>query len=139
MKRRRSDMAEASPADKPGLSRFPARNWPSIVSLDTVGAPGGGRVVDENLVRVTLDAVERMNKMFRAERFIYLGSATAAIFLLGYAAFLMIRSGNFTLEQGGLLFGSGGLFAVSGARLLFLLNRTYDLIDALIRKIGGLS
>src|SRR5688500_8374946 len=95
--------------------------------------------MDERVVKLALDAVERMIRMFQGERVIYLGSATAAVGLLVYAAFKIISAPEFQLESAGLMFGAGGLFAVSGARVIFLLNRTYDLTEDLIRKLGGLD
>lgn len=94
---------------------------------------------DEKTVQLTLDAVERMMRLFHTERIIYLAGAIGALALLGYAAFLMIRSGSFSVEQAGLLFGAGGLFTVSGARVVFFLNRTYDLIEDIVRKLTGLD
>jgi len=90
-------------------------------------------------VRAALDAIERMNKMFVVERFIYLGGAAAALALLVYAGVLLIRADTFNLEQAGLLFGSGGLFAASGARAIYFLDRTYKLIEAIIRRLAGLD
>src|SRR5687768_3651564 len=93
----------------------------------------------EESVDLTLRAVREMMRMFRAERYIYLGSAAAAVALLVYATIRVIQSPAFSLEQVGLLLGSGGLFAVSGARIIFLLNRTYDLTEDLLRHVIGLG
>jgi len=93
----------------------------------------------EDSIRITLDAIERMMRVFNTERIIYLCGALASLVLLGYAAFLMIRTGSFNLEQAGLLFGSGGLFTVTGARVVFFLNRTFNLIEDMVRKLAGLE
>jgi hypothetical protein len=99
----------------------------------------GGREGEDKSVDLALGAVRELMNMFRAERYIYLGAAGIGMALLAYAAFLMIYEGTFDLGKAGLLFGSSGLFAVSGARILFLLNRTYNLTEDLLRHRFGLD
>lgn len=96
-------------------------------------------MADENTVKIALDAVERMNKMFALERYIYLGGTVVALALLSYSAFLMIQGGTLTFEQGGLLFGSGGLFAFSGWRVVIFFSRTFKLVEDILRRIAQLD
>jgi hypothetical protein len=96
-------------------------------------------MADQDSVKAALDAIERMNRMFAVERFIYLGGAAAALVLLIYAGVLLVRADSFNFEQAGLLFGSGGLFAASGARAIYFLDRTYKLIEEIIRRLAGLD
>lgn len=93
----------------------------------------------DKAIKLTLDAVERLNKMFFAERVVYLGGSIAALCLLVYAAVRVISSEGFGLESAGLMFGSGGLFAVTGARAIYLLTRTYNLVEDLMRHLSGLQ
>lgn len=93
---------------------------------------------DERTVQLTLDAVERMMRLFQTERIIYLAGALGALALLGYAAVDMINEGA-SPTQLGLLFGGAGLFTVSGARVVYFLNRTYNLVEDILRKLSGLD
>ena len=91
-------------------------------------------------VTKALEAVQQLNRMFAIERFIYLGGAAAALVLLTYAAVLLLnQDGPPDASALGLLFGSGGLFALSGWRAIYFLRRTYGLIEDIIRhtiKLG---
>jgi hypothetical protein len=102
-------------------------------------AGGAANMADENTLKIALDAVERMNKMFALERYIYLSGTVVALALLSYSAFLMIQAGTLTREQGGFLFGSGGLFAISGWRAVIFFSRTFKLVEDILRRIAQLD
>ena len=84
---------------------------------------------DAEAVERALKNVETLMRMFMMERVIYVLGATASLLLLAYAAFLLISSGTATMEQLALLFGSGGLFTVSGVQVTFFLNRAFRLME----------
>ncbi|HEY6663429.1 MAG TPA: hypothetical protein VIZ66_10955, partial [Sphingomicrobium sp.] len=67
----------------------------------------------------------------RVERAIYLIGATAGMLLFLYAVYLMIAAGKYDGTFLGLVFGSGGLFTITGGAILLLLNKTF----ALVREI----
>jgi hypothetical protein len=85
----------------------------------------------EKLKRATT-AIREIMDIFRVERYVYLGGAGAAMILLFYAAVLLIEGDGFNLENGALIFGSGGLFAVTGARTIILLQQSFALIRAIL-------
>jgi len=84
---------------------------------------------ETDAVERALNSVERLMRMFMVERAIYLLGATASLALLAYATFLLVSSGDATREQLALLFGSGGLFAVSGVQVTFFLNRAFKILE----------
>jgi hypothetical protein len=94
---------------------------------------------DRQIIKQTLDALERLMRMFQAERIIYLLGAAASFALLMYAAFLMIHSGKIDAAQIGLIFGATGLSAVSGARIAYFLNKSFNLIEDVVRKLAGVG
>ena len=94
---------------------------------------------DRQSITQTLDALERLMRMFQAERMIYLLSAAASFGLLLYAAFLMFTSGEVTAAEIGLIFGATGVTAVSGGRIAYFLNKSFNLVEDIVRKLTGLE
>jgi hypothetical protein len=94
---------------------------------------------EQEMISQTLDALERIMRMFQAERIVYLLGAATSLGLLLYAAFLMISSGKVDASQLGLIFGAGGLTTVCGARVVFFLNKAFNLIEEVIRKLFELG
>lgn len=89
----------------------------------------------------TLDALERLMRMFQAERLIYLACALVSFGLLIYAGVLFFgaNGGNgIKAEQLGLFFGAGGLITVAGGRVVLFLNRAFNLVEDIIRGLAGL-
>lgn len=86
----------------------------------------------------TLDSLERLMRMFQAERVLYLCCAFAGFGLLVYAGVLMFKSGKVDFTQFGLIFGSTGFLSVASGRVVFFLNRSFNLIEDIVRKLAGL-
>jgi hypothetical protein len=91
------------------------------------------------MIAHTLDALERLMRMFQAERILYLLSAAASFGLLLYAAYLMFSSGNVTIGQIGLIFGATGVTAVTSSRIVYFLNKAFNLIEDIVRKLSGVE
>jgi hypothetical protein len=94
---------------------------------------------DREMVAQTLDALERLMRMFQAERIVYLVSALASFVLLLYAAFLMFNSGGVSAAEIGLIFGATGVSAISGSRIAYFLNKAFNLIEDILRKLSGVA
>lgn len=94
---------------------------------------------DKESITQTLDALERLMRMFQAERIIYLLSATASFGLLIFAAFLMFREGGVSAAEIGLIFGATGVSAYSGGRIAYFLNKSFNLIEDIVRKLAGVE
>jgi hypothetical protein len=95
---------------------------------------------DRQLITQTLDALERLMRMFQAERLLYLIGAVASMGLLLLAAYLMISAkGAIDFGQLGLIFGATGIAAATGARIAYFLNKSFNLVEDVLRTIGGLG
>ena len=86
----------------------------------------------------TLDALDRLMRMFQAERMVYLACAFASFALLIYAAVLMFTTQKIDPTQLGLIFGASGLTAVAGGRVVLFLNRAFNLVEDIVRRLAGL-
>lgn len=95
--------------------------------------------MDKELIDRTLDALERLMRMFQAERVVYLVCAAVSFLLLVYAAYIMFSTHGVNAAQLGLIFGATGLTTVSAGRSTFFLNKAFNLIEDLIRKLSGLE
>ena len=94
---------------------------------------------DKESITQTLDALERLMRMFQAERIIYLMSAAASFVLLIYAAYLMFSSGTVSVGEMGLIFGATGVSAISGSRIAYFLNKSFNLIEDIVRNLTGVG
>lgn len=72
--------------------------------------------------RQRLEAVERLTKLFRTERMVYLVTTMISLLMLvGSALSLMVRNQAGTPELT-MLFGSSGLITYTAGRLLYMWN-----------------
>jgi hypothetical protein len=91
---------------------------------------------ESDLINRTLDALDRLMKMFAFERILYLICAIVSFGLLITCLVLMYNSGAASVPQLALAFGSSGLIAASAARVSFFLNKAFDLISVIVQKIA---
>lgn len=94
---------------------------------------------DDQIIERTLDALERLMRMFQAERIVYLIAVAASFGLLLYAGFLMFAKQGVDAASLGLIFGATGLTGFSAARIVFFLNKSFNLIEAIVRRLSGLD
>jgi hypothetical protein len=92
---------------------------------------------DKEVIAQTLDALERLMRMFQAERIVYLLGATASLGLLLMAGYLMFTVGQPDKGQLALIFGAGGISAYTGGRIAHFLTRSFNLIEDVVRKMTG--
>jgi hypothetical protein len=96
--------------------------------------------LDRESINQTLDALERLMRMFQAERIIYLLSAAASFALLMFVAYLMFTSPErINGGQVGAIFGASGVSAYSSAKIARFLNKSFNLIEDIIRKLTGVG
>lgn len=87
----------------------------------------------KELVEVTLNALERLLKIFQVERYVYLLLTAISFVLLLYSGYLLIVSETLNTEMLVAVFGSAGLITASSARISHFFNRAFTLIENLIR------
>lgn len=90
----------------------------------------------KELLEITLNAVERLLKIFQVERYIYLALTGVSFLLLLYAAYLLISSKPANTEILVAVFGSAGLITASSARISHFFNRAFSLIENLVKDIS---
>jgi hypothetical protein len=92
-----------------------------------------------DLVNRTLDALERLMRMFAFERFLYLACSVVSFVVLIVCLIGMLRNGTVSsLELAG-IFGATGIVAASAARVSFFLNKSFNLISSIIGQLAGLQ
>lgn len=94
---------------------------------------------DRETITQTLDALDRLMRMFQAERMVYLFFAAASFGLFLLAAYLMFSSRQVQVGAIVSIFGATGICAASGARIAFFLNKSFNLIEDIVRKLAGVE
>lgn len=88
------------------------------------------------VLKVALDALERLLKMFSAERYFYLALTALSFLLLLYAGYLLVVSQTADKATLIAIFGSSGLVAAASARIVYFFNKAFALIERLIRGLN---
>jgi hypothetical protein len=88
------------------------------------------------MVKTTLDAMERLLRMFMLERFIYLALTVLSFGLLIYAIIQLFADSTVTTTLLVSIFGGSGLIAVSSMRVVWFFNRAFSLIEGQIQKLS---
>lgn len=84
-------------------------------------------------LQATLDAIERLLKIFMLERYVYLAltvTSLAILLILGYQL-VTIKCPNTELLT--IVFGGSGLVAASSARITWFFNRAFTLVERFIQ------
>jgi hypothetical protein len=85
---------------------------------------------------VALDALERLLKMFRAERYVYLVLTAISFVLMIYVAYLLATTGSANTATLVAIFGSSGLIAASSVRVSWFFNKAFTLVEKLIGRLS---
>lgn len=92
--------------------------------------------LDPSILKARMDAVERLTKLFRAERLVHLAVTTLSLaMLLSVAGVLIYKGQAGTAELTG-LFGSAGLITYSAGRLLYMWTEALRLLEPAGGKDG---
>lgn len=91
---------------------------------------------NKELLEATLNALDRLLKMFMVERYLYLALTALSFGLLLYAGYLMISTKSLNTEVLVAVFGGSGLVAASSARISWFFNRAFSLVEDLIKRIS---
>ena len=94
---------------------------------------------NDDLIQRTLFALESLMRMFSLERMLYLFCALISFGLLLFVIASLFIAGSIGTPQLMMIFGASGLIAASAARVSFFLNRSFDLIDAIIRQLATMQ
>ena len=91
---------------------------------------------NKDLLTAALDAMERLLKMFRVERYVYLALTGVSFILLLYAGSLLIFTKTADTATLVSIFGTSGLVAASSARISLFFNKAFKLVEDLVRKLS---
>ena len=91
----------------------------------------------EDLINHTLDALDRLMRMFAFERILYLVCALVSFVLLIVCLISLFQTKQISVPQLEMVFGASGLIAASAARVSFFLNKSFDLVSAIIQQLAG--
>lgn len=81
----------------------------------------------------TLDAVQRLLELYKAERILHLAAGSLAFLLLIYAIVLLLGKEKVDATLLGSLFGSAGLITVSAARIVYFFDKAFTLVEDIVR------
>ena len=90
-------------------------------------ADASGPVAPRDL-KARMDAVERLTKLFRMERVVYLVVTSISLAMLVLSASLLIVKGKAGPAELTGLFGSSGLITYTAGRLLYMWNQALRLL-----------
>ena len=93
----------------------------------------------EDLVNRTLDALDRLMRMFAFERILYLVCAIVSFVLLIVCLINLFQTQQISIPQLAMVFGASGLIAASAARVSFFLNKSFDLVSSIIQQLAGME
>jgi hypothetical protein len=88
---------------------------------------------DREELKDTLDALDRLMRMFAAERYVYLILAVLSFATLLIFAYQLVTTKNASIEVLTAVFGGSGLVAASAARITWFFNRAFTLIERLVQ------
>jgi hypothetical protein len=88
----------------------------------------------KELLEATLNALDRLLRMFMVERYVYLALTVLSFGLLLYAGYLLIVTKAANTEVLVAVFGGSGLVAASSARISWFFNRAFSLVEDLIKR-----
>ena len=89
----------------------------------------------EEVLNLTMVALERLLNLFRVERYIHLVLAVASFLLLLYAGVQLVVNKVLDRSILALLFGASGVFTAASFRTTYFFNKGFKLIDDLIRSL----
>ena len=89
--------------------------------------PADARITTDE-IKARMDAVERLTKLFRHERLVYLLATAISVFMLLACAAKLLLQGKARPEELAILFGSSGLITVTAGRLLRMWSQALQLL-----------
>lgn len=92
---------------------------------------------NDDLVGRTLDALDRLMRMFAIERMLYLVCAIVSFILLVVCLVFLFQTKQISTPQLAMVFGASGLIAASAARVSFFLNKSFDLVSLIVQQLAG--
>jgi hypothetical protein len=90
---------------------------------------------EKETLEQALNALERLMRMFQIERIIYLIGGVASLGLFVYAGYRVFSQGDVKTTDMISILGASGVSTACSSRVAHFLNRAFDLIEDIIRRI----
>lgn len=104
---------------------------------DVSGAVLGSAIdLDPSILKARMDAVERLTKLFRAERLVHLVVTIISLVMLLLVAGILMYKGQAGFAELAGLFSSSGLITYSAGRLLYMWTQALRLLEPTGEKNG---
>ena len=91
---------------------------------------------EKELLSTALDALDRLLKVFMVEKYVYFVLTAFSFLLLIYTGYLLATRDSVNTQMLVAIFGSTGLITACSARISWLFNRAFSLIEDLIKGIS---
>jgi hypothetical protein len=98
------------------------------MSSEVSGSGRAPAAVAPRDLKARMDAVERLTKLFKMERMVYLAVTSISLAMLLLCAGVLIAKGKAGSAELTGLFGSSGLITYSAGRLLYMWNQALRLL-----------
>lgn len=84
-----------------------------------------------------LSALDRLLRMFQAERILYLIVTVASFVMFMYGGIKVLTEKDVSVEKMTALLGGSGLATAASSRVTFFLNKAFGITEDIIRKLTG--
>jgi hypothetical protein len=90
---------------------------------------------EKDSLEQALNALERLMRMFQVERLLYLLGGVASLGLFVFAGYRLFTQGVIRSNDLITILGASGVSTACSSRVAYFLNKAFNLVEAIIRKI----
>jgi hypothetical protein len=90
---------------------------------------------EKEILEQALNAMERLMRIFRLERILYLVAGFASLALFIYAGYRLFSQREVRTEDMTLILGASGVSTACSSRVAYFLNKAFKLIERIIQKL----
>lgn len=94
--------------------------------------------IEKEILELALNALERLMRIFVIERILYLVAGVASLGLFIFAGYKLFSQDIVRTEDIVIILGATGVSTACSTRLAFFLNKAFNLIEDIIRKLTGI-
>ena len=90
---------------------------------------------EKDSLEQALNALDRLMNMFQVERILYLVGGIASLGLFAFAGYRLFAQGEIKSNDLITILGASGVSTACSSRVAYFLNKAFNLVEAIIRKI----
>lgn len=95
--------------------------------------------VHKTVLKEALDALARLMKIFQAERILYLIVSFVSFLILLFATIKLFTEHDVSEGTMTAVLGGSGLATIASSRVSYFLNKSFRIIEDIIRKVDDLD